>query len=350
MSCYFCGDKHCITEPNYEEGCSFNKCNNCGRYVIPSSEMMRWQTRKLDKDVVAAFLYHNVRLLAEERDPSYTCVVASGKILPSFLERHPHYHVASYEDMQAFYPKTIADRTFKVLKAITKKSLFPGDQIEMNSDEAMSLLFIRRFDKNGNALEENDINMQYDHIIKHFESRAYASISSDGFGKIYMRLSAQGQEYIESIKPENAKPAINSSFLSKKIDELLEAEKTDNDADAIGKSKELIESCCRTILDERGGQWKKDWSLQELTAETMGTLGIRARDIQGTDDITTSTKSLLGNLSQIAQRVSEIRNFAGSGHGRSESFKPVEHRYAQVAVDASIALVRFLWDAHKNTL
>ena len=112
----------------------------------------------------------------------------------------------------------------------------------------------------------------------------------------------------------------------------------------------MIESCCRTILDERKVSWDKDWALHELTGKTMEALGIRAKDVQGTEDIDKSTKSLLSNLAQISQRVAEIRNIAGSGHGRPKNYTPVEHRYAQLTVGASIAFVRFLWDTHMTNI
>ena len=112
----------------------------------------------------------------------------------------------------------------------------------------------------------------------------------------------------------------------------------------------MIESCCRTILGERKVSWDKDWALHELTGKTMEALGIRAKDVQGTEDIDKSTKSLLSILAQISQRVAEIRNIAGSGHGRPKNYKPVEHRYAQLTVGASIAFVRFLWDTHMTNI
>ncbi len=346
MECYFCRDKQCIHEPNYGEGYHFYQCNVCGRYVITESEIMRWQRSKLDRDIVAAYLYHNVRLLAEDRDPSYACVISSGPISTTFFEEHPYFHLVSYDEMKAFYPRSIADRTRKILLAIAKKSQFPGDQIEMSCDEEMSLLFIRRFGNNGEPLEDMDLNMQFEHIMKHLESNEYASISNDSFGTVYVRLLSQGQEYMESVETESRPSIIMSEFLSKQIESLLETEHNGDTAEAIGKAKELIESCCRTILDERGIKWEKDWALHELTGETMEVLGIRPRDVQGTDDIDKATKALLSNLAQITQRVAEIRNLAGSGHGRPENFKPAESRYAQLTVGASISIVRFLWSTH----
>ena len=346
MSCYFCDTEKSQPEYRPDRGYSFCQCDVCGRYVVTESEILRWQRTKLNKDIVAAYLYHNVRLYADERDPSYACVVCSGSIPPAFFEEHPYFHEVSYDVMQAYYPKTMTERTQKILRAIKKQSRFSGDQIEMSVDEATSLLFIYRFDGNGKKLEDIDINIQFEQIITHIEEKKYANISHDGFGKVYMRLSPKGQEYVESIEPETSDNTIASSFLASHIDELLKAERSGNDADAIGKAKELIESCCRTILDQRKDSWDKNWALHELTGKTMETLGIRGKDVQGTEDIDISTKALLSNLAQISQRVAEIRNIACSGHGRPESFKPVEHRYARLAVGASIAFVRFLWETH----
>ena len=49
---------------------------------------------------------------------------------------------------------------------------------------------------------------------------------------------------------------------------------SENPTDAIGKAKELIESCCKTILDNKGVAWDKNWNMGKLTGETLNLLNL----------------------------------------------------------------------------
>lgn len=59
-------------------------------------------------------------------------------------------------------------------------------------------------------------------------------------------------------------------------------------------------------------------------------------------------KQVLGSLKAIAQGIAELRNLYGSGHGKSDSYRGLETRHAQLAVGSSITLVRFMWDTYKR--
>ena len=52
----------------------------------------------------------------------------------------------------------------------------------------------------------------------------------------------------------------SSQYLSKQIELMLKMQ-SENPTDAIGKAKELIESCCKTILDNKGVAWDKNWDI-----------------------------------------------------------------------------------------
>ena len=51
---------------------------------------------------------------------------------------------------------------------------------------------------------------------------------------------------------ELLKTKFSSEYLSKQIDLMVQMQITDP-TNAIGMAQELIESCCKTILDEEGG-------------------------------------------------------------------------------------------------
>lgn len=59
-------------------------------------------------------------------------------------------------------------------------------------------------------------------------------------------------------------------------------------------------------------------------------------------------KRMMSNLSQLVVGVAEIRNIAGTGHGRAGSEEP-SSTLARLAVDSAIAVGRFILDVHAGT-
>lgn len=162
---------------------------------------------------------------------------------------------------------------------------------------------------------------------------------------ILERVESNAAPFAESA--EKLKEQFSSVYLNKQIDLMMKMQ-AENPTEAIGKAKELIESCCKTILDERGMVWDKDWSVTNLAGETMEQLKLMPENIPDTATESKSMKALLGNLLQVATRMAELRNPYGSGHGKSASYKGLEERHAKLAVGASITFVSFLWDTHEK--
>ena len=79
--------------------------------------------------------------------------------------------------------------------------------------------------------------------------------------------------------------------------------KDGNPTEAIGKAKELIESCCKTILEFEGCTVDKDWEVPRLVDETFKHFHLMPKNIS--DDVkgAKSIKAILGNLKAIAQGV-----------------------------------------------
>lgn len=141
----------------------------------------------------------------------------------------------------------------------------------------------------------------------------------------------------------------SSEYLSKQIELMLKMQ-VENPTDAIGKAKELIESCCKTILDNQNVSWDKNWDMSKLTGETLNLLNLTPKAIPDTDPVSENIKAVLGNLRGITTKLAEIRNPYGSGHGKSASFTGLEVRHAKLAVGCSITFVTFLWDTYEGGL
>ena len=188
-----------------------------------------------------------------------------------------------------------------------------------------------------------------DYYVAHYE---YEIEYDDEYSKIYKRCKDIMDRILYNKNPlvstaVQLKEMFSSEYLSAQIDLMLRMQ-SENPTEAIGKAKELIESCCKTILDENGVNWDKNWDVGQLTGETVKLLKLMPKDIPDTAPAANEIKAILGNLRVIASNLAALRNPFGSGHGKSATYKGLEERHAKLAVGSSITLVSFLWDTHER--
>lgn len=118
---------------------------------------------------------------------------------------------------------------------------------------------------------------------------------------------------------------------------------------AIGTAKELIETCCKTILSERGKSIEGTPDIPTLTKATLKELKLVPEDVseeaRGRDVI----KRILQNLGSIGNGLAELRGLYGTGHGKAGKATGLTVRHAKLAVGTASALTTFLFDTHKET-
>ncbi|MEA4929654.1 MAG: abortive infection family protein [Candidatus Limiplasma sp.] len=119
---------------------------------------------------------------------------------------------------------------------------------------------------------------------------------------------------------------------------------------AIGKAKELLETTCKQVLDERGIQYTKELDFNQLVKKAREAIGLTPKSVADDSPAKAIADKILGNLGQIAQGMSELRNLYGDGHGKSAGFVSLPPRYARLTVGTSTAVARFIWDTHIETL
>lgn len=201
---------------------------------------------------------------------------------------------------------------------------------------------------------QQDIIKLFNDLITYYESTAqkesdeqYHKTYAEGYKKCRSILERINTSTIADVESVKLKEVFNSDYISSQIDLMVKMQ-DENPTDAIGKAKELIESCCKTILEKEGCSIDKNWDMPRLIDETFKLFGIMPKEIS--DDIkgAKSIKQVLGNLKAVAQGISELRNLYGSGHGKSSSFTGLEPRHASLAVGSSVTLVRFLWDSYER--
>ena len=128
----------------------------------------------------------------------------------------------------------------------------------------------------------------------------------------------------------------------------MEAAVINDPALAIGTAKELVETCCKTILEERGISFSKSADLPELVKLTAKELELTPSQIPNNAKAVDTIKRLLGNLANITQGIAELRNHYGTGHGRSAGAKGLGPRHAKLAVGAASTLAVFLAETHNE--
>lgn len=146
---------------------------------------------------------------------------------------------------------------------------------------------------------------------------------------------------------DNIKIAFNTNYVNVQVDLMYSLINTAPHS-AIGKAKELIEICCKTILDEQEIRYDTTLDLIQLMKAACKSIGLSARDIKDGIPGQNSATRILGNLGNIAQGMAELRNLYGDGHGKNKNFQPLPPRYAHLAVGSSVTVVHFMWDTYQE--
>jgi hypothetical protein len=116
---------------------------------------------------------------------------------------------------------------------------------------------------------------------------------------------------------------------------------------AIGTAKELIETCCKSILSARDIDVPTTTEVPELVKMTTKALRLVPNDISDAKKGVEPIRRVLHGLASIAHNMAEIRNLYGSGHGRDAQSKTLQPRHARLAVGAASTLAAFLVDVHE---
>jgi hypothetical protein len=172
-------------------------------------------------------------------------------------------------------------------------------------------------------------------------------LQKDGFQWIHGSIVAgAGIPSLETIK-ETA-TVFDAKHMADQIRRMESSMESDPSL-AIGTAKELIETCCKTILAERGKPILGTPDVSTLTKETLKTLKLVPEGIpdaaRGADVI----KRLLSNLGTIGNGLAELRGLYGTGHGKHGSATGLKPRHAKLAVGAAATLTTFLFETHSET-
>jgi len=114
-------------------------------------------------------------------------------------------------------------------------------------------------------------------------------------------------------------------------------------AAAIASSKEMVESVCKIVLDDYGIAYARSIELLDLYKETAKALRLNAESVPDSAKGSQAAQGALRALVTTVQRLAELRNELGLGHGRNRTSEALT-RHARLAFNTASAVSEFLLD------
>ena len=116
---------------------------------------------------------------------------------------------------------------------------------------------------------------------------------------------------------------------------------------AIGATKDMVEAAMKTILDNRGVTGVDQLDFPALTTRCFSELGLTSNS-QPTNDGERLVRKIASNAKRMLEAANELRNRAGTGHGRVIG-KQAEIETADASLVASVGLVLAAWLLHHES-
>lgn len=140
--------------------------------------------------------------------------------------------------------------------------------------------------------------------------------------------------------------ALSAGWMAKEI-ERLENSIDSDPALAIGTAKELVETCCKSILTKRGVTFSKSEGLGDLTKKLTKELQLVPEGISDESKGADNIRLILRNLTQIANNLAELRGLYGTGHGRDGQHRGLQPRHARLAAASAVAFIDFVAETYR---
>ena len=201
----------------------------------------------------------------------------------------------------------------------------------------------------------SDLFSYYETQYNQFETETseldYLGLSSGSYRKLYLNCKEIIDKYKKAEPNAKIAKAVEESFSSEYMSQQIKLMLENQDcypAEAIGKAKELVESCCRTILSKRGFAIDENWTFQQLVSKVFDELEVKPNKVDDQNPVAESLKRIYGRLKGRVVPIAEIRNAYGTGHGRTADFVGLDSRHSRLLVGMCVTLVQFLWMTHEE--
>lgn len=144
-----------------------------------------------------------------------------------------------------------------------------------------------------------------------------------------------------------AADALDAGWMQREIQRLERAIDTDPSL-AVGTAKELVETCCKTILTRQKVDYPKGSDLPKLVKLVATELRLVPESISEAAKGADIIRGILRNLATITQGLAELRGLYGTGHGRDGKYRGLGPRHARLAVASAVAFVDFVTETYHD--
>lgn len=161
-NCIFCGKELVYSQHN--DNTHFYECSSCGRFLLSEEILLNPSLSiKNMKSEFASYLYYNK---VEDR----CFFVGTNEGHSNYLRGNPESTsmLLTKEMVDAWYPKTFADKIDLILLKLQEKSKYDGAPISIDDD----VLFLKNDNSSSKTLDE-DIECQKNYIINFLTEEKY---------------------------------------------------------------------------------------------------------------------------------------------------------------------------------
>jgi hypothetical protein len=131
--------------------------------------------------------------------------------------------------------------------------------------------------------------------------------------------------------------------------EAIEEAVHDRPAMVFDLAKALVETICKTILDELGVDYDNNFDAPKLLRETLIRLQLFPSGHESPSDVNESIKKTVNGLMTTVQGLCDLRTREGmASHGREAFSANLETVQALLAASAADTVAGFLWNVHKS--
>ena len=161
----------------------------------------------------------------------------------------------------------------------------------------------------------------------------------------YRQISSNGTRAVT--RARTVADSLDAGSMAKEIERLEHA--LDHDpALAIGTAKELVETCCKTILAKRGVSITKSDNLGNLTKKLTKELRLVPDGITDEAKGADTIRQILRNLTQITSNLAQLRGLYGTGHGHDGQHRGLQPRHARLAVASAVTFIDFVAETYRH--
>jgi len=161
----------------------------------------------------------------------------------------------------------------------------------------------------------------------------------------YQKVANHGARSVS--RARTVADALDAGWMAKEIRRLEHAVDADPDL-AIGTAKELVETCCKTILTKRGVDHGRSADLGDLTKLLVKELHLVPDGITDEARGANNIRRILRNLTSLTHNLAELRGLYGTGHGRDGKHRGLQPRHARLAVGAAVVFIDFIAETYRD--